>query len=86
MSSKYMIFEPGFDKPKTKTWTIIAKSSFTELGRIEYYGPWRQYCFLPKANRDLVFSKGCLEEINAFIEAHKNDRVILSNKSCAEEK
>lgn len=85
MSSKYMIFEPGFDKAKTKTWTLIAKSTFTELGRIEWYPAWRQYCFLPKQNRALVFSKGCLEEINAFIEAHKNDRVVSCTKKDAEE-
>lgn len=71
--SKYIEFFPGASKPRTKTWGIVSKSSGDLLGVVEWYGPWRQYCFFPEEG--MVFSKGCLEDINAFIEEHKNDRV-----------
>ena len=35
------------------------------LGGVQWYGPWRQYCFFPEI--DTVFNIGCLNDINHFI-------------------
>jgi len=67
MQSKYMRFcdiSKGF-KRKTKTIELRNKGSNSYLGAIEWYSPWRQYVFYP--NGSCVFSKGCLEDINAAI-------------------
>ena len=67
---KYMIFDevivPGL---KTKTVNIYNRSF---LGSIEWYGPWRQYCFSPRSGT--VFNKGCLEDINAYIKQLMDER------------
>ena len=36
------------------------------LGFIKWYGSFRQYCFYPE--NDTMFSKGCLELINCFLD------------------
>jgi len=35
------------------------------LGFVHWYGPWRQYCFQPRAH--IVFSVGCLADVGDFI-------------------
>jgi hypothetical protein len=62
---KYFRIVETAQKPKTKVFSVINKSSGFELGTIAWYGPWRQYCFLPEGNT--VFSKGCLKDIEDFI-------------------
>ena len=65
---KYIHFEqiPVPDqKKKTTIWRCLNNKSLGDLGLIKWYGPWRQYCFLP-AN-GTIFNKGCLEDINDFI-------------------
>lgn len=58
--------------PRTLVWDVINIRSGDQIGQIRFYGPWRQYCFLPAPAT--VFSAGCLGEIAEFIAAHKNDR------------
>jgi len=62
----YMTFtevtNPG---KKTKIWEIASKSNGGLLGRIKWYGAWRQYCFFPEP--DTIFNIGCLADIDAFI-------------------
>jgi hypothetical protein len=64
--SKYMAFQqitpPGTSKPGL---IVRNKKSGGTLGYIEWYGPWRQYCFFPEG--DTVFNRTCLDEINAVI-------------------
>ncbi len=58
--------------PRTLVWDVINIRSGNHIGQIRFYGPWRQYCFVPAPAT--VFSAGCLGEITEFITAHKNDR------------
>ena len=53
------------DKPKTSVWSCRNNRGGEELGIIEWYPAWRQYCYFPTVQA--VYSVGCLEDINAFI-------------------
>ena len=59
-------------KRKTLRWIVSSVSLGEDLGYIEWYAPWRQYCY--HSMDGLVFSVGCLREIADFIEYHKYDR------------
>jgi hypothetical protein len=52
-------------KRKTMVWWIVSKSSGSVLGKIKWYGAWRQYCFYPE--NYTIFNTGCMESINEFI-------------------
>ena len=41
------------------------KNEYDELGWIEWYKPWKQYCFCPATGT--VFSGSCLADIIDFI-------------------
>lgn len=47
------------------SWYVKNNRSGGILGKIAWYKPWRQYCFLPKAMT--VFNTGCLDDIKHFI-------------------
>ncbi len=64
MSKCIEFFEIG-NPGKTKIWDILSKRSGYILGKIKWYGPWRQYCFFPAA--ETVFNKTCMEDIIKFI-------------------
>ena len=49
---------------KTRRWQVFSKSSGVLLGRIVWYGPWRQFTFRPES--DTVFNNGCMADIIAF--------------------
>ena len=66
IKSKYLYFSLLENKPKTRVFGVHARSSDIQLGIIKWHGPWRQYCFFPAP--DCLFSKGCLEDINLFID------------------
>ena len=67
IDSKYLEFkEIVIAKRKTKTCSVISKSSREELGRIAWYGPWRQYCFFPDG--DTVWNLECLKDIRRVIQ------------------
>jgi hypothetical protein len=61
---KYMTAEVAEVKPKTVVLKIANKKSGNLLGWVEWYGPWRQYCFV---RDDLVFSRGCFQELANFL-------------------
>lgn len=65
VESRYMEFDLAGETGKTGIWNIISKSSGFLLGRIKWYGPWRQYCFFPSPQ--CVFNTGCMADITAFI-------------------
>lgn len=50
---------------KTRRWRVESKNSGTLLGRISWYGPWRNFVFYPED--DTLFNVGCLMDINAFM-------------------
>jgi len=76
--SKYMQIEMTEVKPSTCVFLIQNGGgvNLIELGTIKWYPQWRQYCFFPMGNR--MFSKGCLKDINGFVEKlmknHNNKR------------
>jgi hypothetical protein len=61
----YIHFEQIGQKPKTSVWACRSNSSKAILGMIEWYPPWRQYCFFPAP--DCVFNVSCLDDIKHFI-------------------
>jgi len=61
------------DKPKTSIFEVYTKHKDI-LGEIKWFAQWRQYCFFPED--DCVFSKGCMEDINSFMDLLKKERQI----------
>lgn len=57
--------EPNPGK-KTRRWRVESKSSGERLGRIGWWGAWRQFVFAP--HLDTVFNRGCLTDLNEFID------------------
>jgi hypothetical protein len=62
---KYINFVKIADKPKTSVFACINNRSGEPLGTVQWYAPWRQYCFFP-AN-ECVFNVGCMDDIKDFI-------------------
>ncbi len=70
---KYIHFEEvDSTGKKTSVWQCANNKSFSYLGIVKWYGPWRQYCFFPFENT--IFNKGCLEDINDFITQLMDER------------
>lgn len=66
MEGKWIKFVEVLNTKKiTKTYWVINKQSEFRLGTIKWYGPFRQYSFLPEANT--VFEQQCLLDITKFI-------------------
>lgn len=66
MRRKWIDIVPGAQLPgrKTKRWMVIAKHGRETLGFIEWYSPWRQYCFFPKTGT--LYERQCLRDIADF--------------------
>lgn len=85
MKSKYMTFDYlGTSKSgKTEAYAVNSKSGKARaddgfrLGIIKWHAPWRQYCFFPDSG--CVFSRGCLDDINNFIQGLMDERKIKGN-------
>jgi len=63
--SKYIEFYELADNGKTKIWDILSRRSGYILGKIKWYGAWRQYCFFPVG--ETVFNRTCMQDIIKFI-------------------
>jgi len=67
--TKYLIFD--VEKPahkKTKVVHIINKSSQEEIATIEWYGAWRQYCFMPERFEfTTIWNNTCLADVISVI-------------------
>jgi len=61
---------------KTKIWVCYTNSTDMPLGIVQWYSPWRQYCFYP--TNTLVLSADCLRDLVTFIDGkqreHKEER------------
>ena len=57
---------------KTCYYTIHSKSSGGLLGRIQWYGAWRQFCFFPEPGS--LWNAGCLADIQTFIDRLMRER------------
>lgn len=64
--NKYLEFKLVGHKPRTEIWHVLSKRHGNRLGVIQWYAPWRQYCFYPEA--DCVFNNRCLQKITEFLE------------------
>jgi len=63
--SKYLEFNIIERKLKTKVVGVYSKLHGNRLGRIKWYGAWRQYAFFPA---DLtIFNVECLDDIISYI-------------------
>lgn len=81
--TKYLRFEqspnPG---KKTGIWFVISQSSGDVLGRIAWYGAWRQYCFFP--NNGTLYNTDCLAAITDRIETcNRWQRNVRANLAAA---
>ena len=63
---EYIHFIEIEQKPKTKVYSCRNNRSGEELGLVKWFPSWRQYCFYPVS--DIILSKGCLKDIQNFIE------------------
>ena len=66
MNGTYITFKPGPPKPKTLTWFVYPKEGIDHLGIVQWYGPWRKYCFFPEHGS--LYEQVCLREIADFCE------------------
>lgn len=80
--TKYLYFSDeskGYNK-KTKTIAVINKSSGNLIAYIEWYGAWRQYCFMPSLEFDTVWNNTCLTDIISVINDLMKERTIEKPK------
>jgi hypothetical protein len=79
--TKYLTFAVTQPKErKTKIVYIINKSNINCLGTIEWYGNWRQYCFMPNLEFDTVWNNTCLNDIISVINNLMKERTIEKPK------
>lgn len=70
--SKYLSFVLSGAKGKTNVWSVQSRSSGGGLGVIQWYAPWRQYCFFPY--QDTLYNTGCMDDISDFIKGEMGKR------------
>lgn len=51
---------------KTRVW-IVARIGGDDLGLVQWFGRWRQYCFFPAPAT--VWSDGCMRQVQEFVAA-----------------
>ena len=66
--------------PKTKIWMVRNMEARLSLGKVRWFGRWRQYAFFPEP--ELVFEKTCLRTIADFCErntrSHYRKKAIIA--------
>jgi hypothetical protein len=62
---KYIHFVEIVQDPNHSTWSCRTNSGQLELGRTEWYYPWKQYCYSP--TYQAVYSADCLDDISHFM-------------------
>jgi hypothetical protein len=64
---EYISISWAGDSPSGKTciFYVYNNRSGDCLGRIKWFGRWRQYCFYPAA--ETIYSAGCLADIQDFL-------------------
>lgn len=73
MSGGYLTFIPTLPEGR-KTYVVEVYASKTGylLGKIRWYGSWRQYAFFPQP--DTIWNVDCLQEIKGAIARLMEDR------------
>ena len=72
VENKYVYFELFSKGEKTNKWFVVARRDDAVLAKIEWHGPWRQYCFFPVIGT--IFNVGCMESICEFITEEMEQR------------
>lgn len=62
--TKHLNFYLEECKPKTIV-VKVENKSMEDLGVIQWYAPWRQYCYI--AECDIILARSCLQDITDFI-------------------
>lgn len=63
--AKWLEFQEMQTSTKTKVFFVWNKEKSTLIGEVRWYGPWRQYAFMPAQNT--VWERQCLMDIARFI-------------------
>ena len=71
---KHIRFVKQISGGKTSVWNCHNKSNGTVLGAVEWYGPWKRYCYFPELHLAMVYSAGCLDDIADFIKTEMQNR------------
>ncbi len=66
-SYKYFSVRERVDAAGMKWYRILNKRSWLTLGTIEWYEPWRQFCFFPQRFSETVWSADCLSDLQDAI-------------------
>lgn len=80
--TKYLEFKQVPFKGKTKRFEVISKNNGYSLGRISWYGAWRQYTFSPAF--ETIWNKDCLKDIQDFLENLMIERKMERNPKILE--
>ncbi len=79
--TKYLVFDAfSVSGRKTKLVKVYNKSSGSELAEIQWYGAWRQYCFMPTMESDTVWNNTCLTDVITVINKLMKEREIEKPK------
>jgi hypothetical protein len=70
--SKYLEFKQVPYEGKTKRFEVMSVKHGYSLGRISWYGAWRQYTFSPAF--ETVWNKDCLKDIENFLQQLMDER------------
>lgn len=67
--TKYLEFVVRKKKPKTYVIGVVNLNHNEEIGYIEWYSRWRQYCFFPYAGT--IWNTSCLQDIQNVMDSLK---------------
>ena len=80
--TKYLTFESTqFRGRKTKVIHVCNRKSGHPLGTIEWYGSWRQYCFMPSEEIATVWNNDCLTDVISVINDLMKERIICKKSN-----
>ena len=82
MTSEYLAFHENMPRERgksTKVWDVVSKRHGDLLGRVQWFGRWRQYVFVPQP--ETLFNSGCLDDLREFIGEQMLDRSIRRNRA-----
>lgn len=71
---EYIHFDNIEDKSKNSVWSCRNNRNNSELGRVQWYPQWRQYCFLSLMIHEAVFSASCHDDISHFLKQLNTER------------
>lgn len=80
MAKKHLNFPEIETKKKTSVFGVLSTHDESYLGKVFWYGAWRQYVFEPDKGAEYdeyaatIFSWDCLAELSAFIKNLMDER------------